>query len=68
MTDNASFKAAIARKPPDHTTPDSEIGRLKRAATRFLKTYDKPSKAKKFIDRMRKERSMRQNARMYRIK
>ena len=54
---NAAFKAALQRKPVDATLSDREIGRLKKAAARWLSRNDKPSARKKFVDAKRKERA-----------
>ena len=53
--------------PPDSTAAPSEIKRLNQAATRWLENHDKPSKAKQFVDRKRKERA-RRATRIHRLK
>jgi hypothetical protein len=59
--------AAPVNIPPDSTTAPSAIKRLNKVATRWLENHDKPSAAKKFIDRMRKERA-RASRRVHRLR
>jgi hypothetical protein len=54
--------APVARASDPRT-----IGRLKRAAQRFLATHDKPSSKQLFVERKRRERAARQT-RVHRIR
>ncbi len=53
--------------PPNTDPAVGEIKRLNKAATRWLENHNKPSAAKKFIDRKRKERARRAN-RVHRVR